>query len=375
MKPRAYYEAIATLTGCIIGAGVLGIPYVVLRAGFWTGMLVLGVLGVCILLLHLMIGEIALRTNACHQLVGYAEKYLGKRGRNLMLLSMIIGVYGALTAYTIGIGNSLSILFGGPIWMWMSVYYLLMSLILFQGIGWLGRSELGFESLKFGVFVLLALILFASPYFSNVYFSGFSFERLLLPYGVILFAFLGTAAIPELHEQMRGCRLLTKRAILIGSLIPLVCYILFTIAVIGVSGPLTTQVATIGLLRFTGVAGSILLNAFAILAMGSSFLALGYALRESYQDLGVPKWDAWALALAVPIVLLLIGVESFVRTLEVTGTFAGGITGILIVLMHWKASTSGERKPEYRIPSNWLLYGALIGVFAVGMAYELILLV
>ena len=89
----------------------------------------------------------------------------------------------------------------------------------------------------------------------------------------------------------------------------------------------------------------------------------------------MPKLEVWALTLAVQIVLLLIGVDSFVKTLEITGTFAGGITGILIVLMHWKASASGERKPEYRIPSNWVLYGALIGVFAIGMVYELLLLV
>ena len=34
---RKEYEAIALLVGTIIGAGILGIPYVVARAGFWTG--------------------------------------------------------------------------------------------------------------------------------------------------------------------------------------------------------------------------------------------------------------------------------------------------------------------------------------------------
>ena len=54
--PRAFFESIATLTGCVIGAGILGIPYVVVRAGFWTGMLVILILGLAVLLIHLMTG-------------------------------------------------------------------------------------------------------------------------------------------------------------------------------------------------------------------------------------------------------------------------------------------------------------------------------
>ena len=36
-KKLLLWEAIATLVGTIIGAGILGIPYVIAKAGFWTG--------------------------------------------------------------------------------------------------------------------------------------------------------------------------------------------------------------------------------------------------------------------------------------------------------------------------------------------------
>ncbi|MEM2916630.1 MAG: aromatic amino acid transport family protein [Candidatus Woesearchaeota archaeon] len=85
------YEAVATLVGTIIGAGVLGIPYVMAKAGFLTGLLVLLLLGMVILTVNLCIGEVVLRTKGIHQLTGYVGIYLGDRGRRLMTLAMIIG--------------------------------------------------------------------------------------------------------------------------------------------------------------------------------------------------------------------------------------------------------------------------------------------
>src|SRR5574342_983519 len=146
-KPLAYYEAIATLTGCIIGAGILGIPFVVVRAGFWTGMFVILILGLLTLLVHLLVGEVTLRSNKCMQLAGYAEKYLGWKGKYLMTASMVIGVYGALIAYTIGVGQSLQAILGGSYWLWAILFYGLMSWLIYGSIGVLGQSELIMESI------------------------------------------------------------------------------------------------------------------------------------------------------------------------------------------------------------------------------------
>jgi amino acid permease len=74
---RASFEAAATLVGCTIGAGILGIPYVVAQAGFITGAITIILLGALMLMLNLFTGEIALRTEGDHQLPGYAERYLG----------------------------------------------------------------------------------------------------------------------------------------------------------------------------------------------------------------------------------------------------------------------------------------------------------
>ncbi len=373
--PLAYYEAIATLTGCVIGAGIFGIPFVVVRAGFWTGMLVILVMGIAVMLVHLLTGEVALRSNKCQQLVGYAEKYLGRKGKYLMAASMIIGVYGAMIAYTLGVSESLSALFGGSLWLWALLFYIIMSALLFGGLKALEKSEIWMEGFKFFAFVIILVILFSSKYFSASRFVGFSWTNLLIPYGVVLFAFAGTAAIPEMREEMKKCKLLTRRAIIIGSLIPLVVYILFAVTVVGITGASTTEIATIGLAPLVGGLGFALLHVFAILAMASSFVALGYALKDSYRiDFKLPHLEAWLLTMAVPASLIAIGARSFIFALEFAGVFAGGIAGITVVLMHSRARKRSERKPEYSLKLNRFVYGALILLFAVGMLYELFLL-
>ena len=60
------------------------------------------------MILNLMIGETSLRTKSSHQLVGYAERYLGKKGKKLMLIFLLLGWYGAMIAYIIKTGQFLS---------------------------------------------------------------------------------------------------------------------------------------------------------------------------------------------------------------------------------------------------------------------------
>ena len=85
-------RAVALMVGMIIGAGILAMPYVIYLAGFWTGMLVLAFIGVAIMFMHLYVGEVVLRTNGRHQLVGYVERYLGKKAKHILSFSIIFMV-------------------------------------------------------------------------------------------------------------------------------------------------------------------------------------------------------------------------------------------------------------------------------------------
>ena len=112
---KKFWATTFTLTGTIIGAGILGLPYVFAKSGFLAGLFWLIVLGAVMIFVNLALGEITLRTKGAHQLSGYAEKYLGKWGKRAMFFAMIFGIYSALLAYLIGEGESLSKLIPGNI--------------------------------------------------------------------------------------------------------------------------------------------------------------------------------------------------------------------------------------------------------------------
>ena len=129
----------------IIGAGILGIPYVVAKAGFWTGILVIITIGFATLLMNLYVGEISLRTKKSHQLTGYANKYLGKKGNFVMIILFVLGMYGAMVAYIIKGGEFLyeilSPALGGTPVIYSTIFFIIGSIIVYIGLKAIEESD------------------------------------------------------------------------------------------------------------------------------------------------------------------------------------------------------------------------------------------
>lgn len=373
----SYAKAVPILIGTIIGAGVLGIPYVVYQAGFWTGMFMIVGLGIAILMLNLYLGEIALRTQKKHELTGYAEKYLGPWGKKFMFLSMMIGGYGALTAYIIGVGATTRALLGGNEIIYSLAFFIALSIIVYLGLKAVGKTELYMQTAI--IIVIIAIVTYSMLLVNPKNLTGFDFRNVFIPYGAIFFAFLGTSAIPEVRETLRKEPKLMKKAVLLGSIIPIIVYALFVLAVVGTVGGAfqflgaNERIATIALGEVLGENINILANLFATLTMATSFLSIGLAIRWMYQyDYNIKKQTAWALTVFLPLVLALSGITTFIKTIGVVGAIAGGIDGILIVMMHKRAKHLGDRKPEYSIKHYTVLSYILIALFALGMILTII---
>lgn len=365
-------KASALLTGTVIGAGVLGIPYVIAKAGFLTGLLTILILGVAILFLNLFFGEIVLRTPGNHQLPGYAEKYLGKWGKRIMLITMFAGIYGALIAYLIGEGATLSAIFGLTPMVFSLIFFAIASTLIFVGLKAIAKSELIFATMVLILVLIISGFAFFSGNFNTSNLSTFNLSNLLIPYGVILFAFVGAAAIPEMKQALIRDRKELKKAIMIGSGLPIIFYTLFALATVGVTGINTTEIATIGLGEVLGESIVIFGNLFAIFAMFTSFLTLALAMKQIYMyDYKIKHTLAWALTVFVPLIVFLAGAKSFITVIGVTGAFAGGIDGILIVLMYWKARKKGTRQPEYKLGKKHIMGLILIILFIIGIINEI----
>lgn len=360
-----FWSAVATITGGTIGAGILAIPYVINKSGFWTGMISLILIGVSFLIINLGLGEVILRTKGDHQLTGYSEIYLGKSGKFLMALSMIFGIYGAMIAYTIGAAESLNNLFGFGAVFWMILFYLIMSFIIYFNLNVLGESEFIIGIIKFSVFILLLIFLFKSKSFNFESFKGFDIKRIFIPYGVLLFSYVGTTALVESKEVLGRNIKLFKNAIIISSIFIIISYILFTLAIIGLNNASDYELAIKGISKL-GYLELILANVFSLLTMITPFIVLGFGLKEMFvHDYKINENLSWLFTVIPPVVMLYF-VTSFVKVIEITGAITVGLAGILIILMYQNAKKTGNRKPEYSINIPKTLIFIFFALFIIG---------
>ena len=371
--------ATATLVGTMVGAGILAIPYVVAKAGALYGFLLLLVLGFTVLQLNLFVGEFILRTKGKHQLMGYVGKYLGPWGKRIMTSTMVFTMYGALTAYLIGEGETLHTLFPfGSSVLFTFLFFFATFFIIYKGIKATGRAELVIISALILIVALIGIFSYDQIVFSN--FTGFNPQYLFLPYGIIFFAYLGVIAVPEMREELGEDTRYLKKAIIIGSLVTMALYLLFTFVVVGIVGlgdfeVLTPneRIATIALSVYAHPIFGVLANVLAMLSMFSSYIAIGTGLVQAYSyDYNIHRRLAVFLVVIPPLLITLFKLTTFIAVLAVTGSLAGGIEGTMLILTYWKAKVKGNRVPEYSLPKHRVLGILMICLFLLGMAYYLL---
>ncbi|MCR4284727.1 MAG: amino acid permease [archaeon] len=364
---KKFLATAATLAGTIIGAGILGLPYVFAQSGFLIGLFWLICLGAIMLFVNLCLGEVTLRTRGKHQLPGYAEKYLGKFAKKVMFFALIFGIYSALLAYLVGEGQSLSQLLPGninPLFLGFG-FWLVMTLLLREGLKGLKKVE------TYGVLAIILIIVGAFVYFfSQIIPSNLlvvNFPDFAAPFGILLFALMGFTSIPELRKEIYGEEKLFKKAIILGSLIPIILYVLFVITFMGVLGNSVEEVSTLSFGPLMVILG--------VFTMFTSYFVLSYSLRDTFKyDIKLSKRVRFFLISIVPLILYFLvnyfQIVGFSKILGIGGVVSGGLMGILILLINKKSKKMGKRKPEIKIPLNWLSIILLIIVFTAGVFLE-----
>ena len=369
-KNKTFLAGISILIGIAIGAGVLGIPYVVSKSGFLIGALHIILIGAIILLANLYLGEVVLRTKGKHQLGGYAKKYLGKTGSIVMSFAIILSIYSAIIAYLIGISDSISFLFFGNFNYSILIgilFGIFMSYLLWRGLKALKTFEKFGVSAIFIIFILMAIFFTKKISFDNL--TTINTNFLFLPFGVVLFALLSFSAIPEINLILKKDKILMKKILVTGTLITILFYILFALIIVGFKGVETPEIATIAL-------GPIFIM-LGIFTMFTSYLALGNALQDHLiYDLKFKKIKSWFLSSLIPIFIFLAIIIfkyfTFSKILSIGGAVFGGLIAVLILFIVKKAKVKGNRKPEYKIPVNGFIIILLSLIFAAGIVREII---
>ncbi len=370
--------AIAMLFGGIIGAGMFAVPYAAAQAGFFIAAVYIVALGLIITVLHLFYGETILRTASKHRLVGYVRLYLGKGAESIEIIAAILGMYGALLAYGIIAGNFLEMIFKNALpalgaFEWSLIFFGAALFIVYFGIKAISKAELVFSLLLLAVVGLIWAK--TAPFLSVSFLQGYNPANVFMPYGVAFFALIGFSSIPELRELFGGNRgeaAALKRTIISGTWLSVAAVLTFTWAVVGVTGPETSQDALSGL--FESLDGYIITwgALLGIIAVFTSFLVNADNLKRTFMyDFGWQALPAWIITAAVPVLLFISGLTNLISIVGFAGAVTGGVAGIMIVLVHRQAKKRGKRRPEYTVKSNGFLRVFLILLFVLGVIYQL----
>ncbi len=382
MKNYNFWFAVATLVGGTVGVGIFGIPFVFVKAGLLPGLLFLVGLTLIVILLNMMYGEIVLRTSTRHLLLGYTHKYLGHIPKNFLLLTYVLSGYGAMLAYIIIAGTFLENLFSFFAYLsptiFSTLFFLAGAVIILIGIRAVSRFDL--LMLVFFVILIFSIALFSAKEIDINNYVTITNEFWFLPFGVIFFAMSGLAAIPLAWEALNensssgyGGALKLKPVLFMGTIIPAILYLIFGLTVMGVSGESTSPDAISGLAFFLGPKVALIGSIFGILAVSTSFIGMGLALRESFQDdFQFSRFKSWLIVVIPPYILFLLGLRNFIEVIGLVGGLALSVEGIFLLFLYMKARRKGDRVPEYSINIPRPVIYLLMAVFVFAAVYTLV---
>jgi len=197
-------------------------------------------------------------------------------------------------------------------------------------------------------------------------------RNFLLPYGAILFAVDGGGSMPIVVKLLRRDREVIKKVVRIGTLVPIIVIIAFTLVIVGISGAATTPDALSGIMAKLGDGMIVFALIFGVLTMVTSFLGVAESIRETlWWDYKFNKYLAWALAVFVPYLLYLAGFKNLIDVISFAGAVAGGTSAIILISIYRKLRDRPGGLVLFKRPPARALTAFLIAMFISGVVYEL----
>ncbi len=318
----------------------------------------------------LLVLEVNLRLPAGSNMISMAKSTLGLPGQVIAWMTYLFLLYTLLAAYISG-GSDV---FNGLLHKinvhlsdaWAAVLFTaLFGLIVYSGIRSVDYVNRGLMFGKLGVYLLLVIII--SPHVSPKFLTGGSSLAITGSLMILVTSFGFASIVPSLREYFEDDVRALRKAILLGSLIPLTCYILWDAVIMGVvardgqygllalmqsehatsglSDALSHAVRSNSISAFFGVFSSVcMLTAFLGVSLGLfDFLADGLKLGKSGQQ---GKFTL-ALTFLPPLLLVLVKPGIYLQALSYAGICCVILLLLLPTIMAWRGrkTCTGEVMP------------------------------
>lgn len=386
-----FLGGILLVAGTTIGAGMLALPVATGLAGFIPSITLFILYWGYMTFTAFLILEVNLWMGAHTNLVTMARKTLGRGGALCSWLVYLFLLYTLTTAYIAG---------SGPIFLdffyqltgWSLPLYLgpLPLLAIFGFFVYQGTRSVDYMNrlLMLGLMVAYcAMVAFLAPHVQVSLLERSSWNSIWVAISIISTSFGFHIIIPTLTDYLERDTKQLRRVILIGSLIPLIVYILWEWLTLGII-PLEGRDGLVAgyqagldgatlLSLFLGHSKlSLLASIFSLFAIVTSFLGVSLSLSDFLADgLKIQKnrrgrLILYGLTFLPPLIFTLIDPQAFLHALEYAGAF-GVVTllGLLPVLMVWSGRYKQQRESTFKVPGGKiaLLIALIISLLVIGL--------
>lgn len=388
--------SILLIVGTSIGAGMLALPVTTAELGFAGSLVMLFVVWFVMTTSAYLLLEVNLSMPSNSNLVSMARATIGPVGQIIAWVSFLLLLYSLLSAYISG-GSGILQYLASTNSLRLSpalsaiLFTAVFGMVVYFGIRVVDYVNRGLMSLKLLGYVLLMVLLL--PFVSLQYLEAGKVGALsrsgALMMTITSFGF--SIIIPSLRVYLSGDIDKLKRVILIGSLVPLVCYIVWDMVIMGVlplqgehglqailHAPSSTSALVSGLtMTVSNPAIAILIKLFTSICVLTSFLGVSVCLTDFLADgfqmekAGFNRLIIQVATFLPPLVIVLVYPNAFIRALEYAGIYCAVL---LILLPAWMALCGRQKftRGSFRVWGGRPLLFGLILCSLIIILYSLI---
>lgn len=382
---------ILLVAGTTIGAGMLALPVSTGQGGFIPSIALLVICWAFMTFTAFLMLEVNLWMEDNTNLVSMAKRTLGKWGAAVSWVIYLFLLYLLTTAYIAGSGpitiDVINALTGYLLPSWAGAIPLL---VIFGVCVYKGTSTVDYVNRLLMLALVIAyaaMVIFLTPYVEQRLLEHIDWSHLLIATSVVTTSFGFHIIIPSLTSYLNRDLHHLRRALLIGSIIPLIVYIIWELLTLGIiplegdnslaygyqTGVNAAQLLTTALGHTTlGVTARV----FAFCAIVTSFLGVSLSLSDFLADgLKIEKTRPGRILLYVltfmpPLLFALTNPRAFLSALEYAGAF--GVVVLLCLLpalMVWSGRYCHKFETVYTAPGGKpaLLLVMLFSVIVIGL--------
>ncbi|AIT09929.1 amino acid transporter [Candidatus Francisella endociliophora] len=365
------FGSIMIIVGTMIGGGILALPIITAKLGFVIGSILVFVVWSIMTYTAVVISDISCSMPYGSSFKTIAEKYLGKAGGIVASIAFLVLMYFISTAYISAAASSLSTSFPNIDEKISSlVFVIIFGSIVVLGTRFVDYANRFFIILKILVLVILCVVFNQYIEAKNLLVAPVDLGiSLVIAIPVFTTSFTSHIIVPALSDYLKKDSKDLKRVIIIGSIIPLILYIIWVATILGVlplHGPVSfmdsifnhipVDKANIGNI-LTALGDKVrtpttdaVLHIFTYVAIMTSFLSVNlslfhfnldtYKLYKSRKVIGYTI--AAVLTFAIPLIINQLDPNIFIYAMTCVGLSIAVLLMIMPALMAYKMNKQGE---------------------------------